>query len=169
MYAHAHITNADTYLDDNSLVGIVREFTIPSIEMTMVDHETLGAVAVFSAPSRAIQAMEASIEFQSIDADISRRILNPTVAVAFQLHQHVDVWGADGLDRDRSHRLVTHVKLLFSGHEYGGAVLGDLAGHTATASCIYLRQRASKSNTSIIEIDVLKQIYRVDGKAVWPG
>jgi len=168
MYSYAQITDAEAYLEDNSLVGIVKEFSIPKIEMQTIEHETLGMVAVFKAPARPVQAMEAAIEFQAIDADLSLQMLNPTKALAFQLHKKVDVWGADGLDVDRSHRLITHVRLLFIGHEYGGLKLGDLAGHKATASCIYLRQRASNSNSPIVEIDVFRQRHKVAGENVWP-
>jgi len=168
MFRHAQITDADAYLEDDSLFGVVASFQIPGLETATVDHETLGSIAVFQAPARPLQAMEAEIEFQAIDADLSRRLLNPTKPLAFQLHSKVDVWGPDGLDADRSHRLITHVRLLFRGHEYGAATLGELAGHTATASCIYLRQRASNQNTSIVEIDVFNQRYKVDGEDVWP-
>jgi len=168
MFRHAQITDADCYLGDDDLVGVVKSFQIPSLEMATVDHETLGMVAVFQAPARPLQAMEAEIEFQAIDADLARLVLNPTKALAFQLHQKVDVFGPDGLDTDRSHRLVTHVRLLFKAHEFGASTLGELQGHTATASCVYLRQRASNQNTSIVEIDIFNQRHKVNGEDVWP-
>ena len=162
------ITNAEVYFEDNTLVGMVKEFKIPKIAWQSIDHETLGQVAVWKAPARPMQALEGSVKFGFVDPDVAAMTYMPTRAWRFQIHHDVDVWGQDGLDTDKSYKLVTAVRLLFTESELGGAKLGDLVEHDAPFTCTRFVQRVYSEQTPLIGVDVMAN--RIWGKYgdPWP-
>lgn len=74
------ITNGYLYLDDNKLTGRVKEFKIGEIGYKMVSHETLGQIGVLELPSRAVDALKATLELQYPDLELDARLKNPTKA-----------------------------------------------------------------------------------------
>ncbi len=120
--------NADLYLEDNSLLGLAKEFKIPpGLEWKTVEIETLGQIAVYKAPSRVLEAMEGSIKLQAAEPDLLADFYNPTITHKLQMHQQVDINGPDGVDLEKSFTLITLASVRFFKTEFGGASLGGEA------------------------------------------
>ncbi|EFO32500.1 putative phage major tail tube protein [Roseibium sp. TrichSKD4] len=164
---YGQIVNAECYLEDNSLVGIVKEFKIPKIEWKTVDIETLGQVAVYKAPTRVMEALTGSMTFQFIEPEIAAQVYNPAKALRFQLHQYVDVNGPDGFDLENSYTLITLVSLRFFGAEFGGTKLGDLEEQETEFTCHRLLQRVHDSDKTLLEVDVFANTVRNSSGEFW--
>lgn len=165
---HGHITQAEVYYEDKSLVGLAKEFKIPKIEWGTVDHETLGQVAVYKAPARPLQALEGSMTMSFIEPQMAELAYNPTIIHSFQLHSKVDIWGADGLDQANSYTLVTSLGLQFLSAEQGPGKLGDEVEHELEFSCPRLTQRVHDSDKVLLAVDVFAGIVDTGSGPIWP-
>lgn len=163
-----HITNADVYMDGNRLIGRVKEFEVSEVSYKMVSHEALGQVAVLELPSRAVEALKAKIVFSFVDHEVERLTLNPTVTRRWQLHSYVDIWGADGLDRTKSHKLITSLGCVFAKGGVLGHTLGEAVNRDMEVSVPFMTQKISTEEVPIFELDVFAGIHRINGANVWP-
>ena len=84
------------------------------------------------------------------------------------MHSYVDVYGSEGLDREKSHRLISTVGVYFVGRTGMGHSLGEAVNHEHEVTVAMLTQRISTEETPIIEFDVFSGVYRVNGENVWP-
>lgn len=163
-----HITNADLYLGTMRLIGRTKEFEIPEFSHKMVTHEALGMIGVLELPSRAVDALKAKVVFEYLDHDVERQVLNPTLTHRWQLHSYVDVFGADGLDRQKSHKLISNVSLMFGKSNGLSHKLGEMIEREIECSVTAFTQKVTSSDVPIIEYDVFAGIYRINGQDVWP-
>ncbi|WP_310620886.1 phage major tail tube protein [Flexibacterium corallicola] len=161
------MTNAEVYLDDNSLVGIAKEFKMPKIEWKTQDIETLGQVAVYKAPTRTLEALEGSITFSHIVPEIAERSYDPTKSMTLQLHSFVDVNNEDGLDLENSYTLITIMTMRVFSTEFGGSKLGDLEEIETGFSCSRLVQRVHDSDKKLLEVDVFSNKARNSSGDFW--
>lgn len=163
-----HITQADVYLDGNHIVGRVKEFDIPEFGHKMVTHESLGQIGILDLPSRAVDALKANITFEYADYELDVLFMNPTRANKIQLHSYVDVFGPDGLDRERSHKIITNLTAYFSKSDAMNLKLGESANRKIEATISSFVQKLSTRSVPIIEYDLFNSIYRINGENVWP-
>ncbi len=169
MLPHAHITGAEVYLDDRSLVGICEEFSIPDLEVGQVEHSTLGSIGTFKLPARGqLTPADGSMILLSPDPELITLSSNPRKAVRFQLHSKVDAFDALGLDEEKSTTIVTHVTALFYKRMFPGGKNGEAGKYTGEFSVTRLMQRDIQSETPIVEIDFFANIYKVNGEDAWP-
>lgn len=164
---NGQITNSEVYFEDKTLVGICSEFNIPEIEWGTVDHETLGQVAVFKAPSRPLQSLGGSMKWAFPEPELMEMAYNPTIVYPFMLHSKVDILGPDGFDSENSYTLVTLAALMFTKSAMGAAKLGDLMDEELDFTCMRLSQRVHDSNRQIFAVDVFANTVQVGGKDVW--
>jgi len=164
----AQITNADAYVNEVDVAGRVEELDLGEIGSTEVEHATLGMIGVLKLPGRPVEAIEGSIKFEWVDEVIERDLMNPTKLNKLQLHSYVDVFGAEGLDADKSHTLVTH--LGFHVMKRGGmtAKLGEGMASEHTISITSFMQKVYGAQVPLIEFDVWNGVYNVKGEPVWP-
>lgn len=168
MLRHAHITDAPVYLDDKTLLGLCKEFSIPEIETTQIEHETLGSIGVMKLPRRGLSGIEGSMTMHFAEPEFLAIAANPRKAARFQIHSKVDVFDAMGLDEGNSTTIVTHVTALFHKSAFPAAKKGEAGEHSAEFSVTKLMQRDIASSTPIVEIDLFANIYKVNGENVWP-
>lgn len=163
-----HITQADVYLDGNKIVGRVKEAQFPEFSHKMVTHESLGQIGVLDLPSRAVEALKMPITFEYIDWELDRLIMNPTRANKLQFHAYVDIFGPDGLDTARSHKIVTSVTVFFAKSNAVSLKLGESANREIETTVTSMVQKVSTLSTPILEYDLFNSIYRINGRNVWP-
>lgn len=163
-----HISNADVYMDNNRLIGRIKEFEVAEISHKMVSHEALGMIGVLELPSRALEALTAKITYDFVDHEVERLVLNPTVTRRWQLHSYVDVWNADGLNRDQSHKLITSLGILPAKSGTLGHTLGEMVNRETEVRVVSMVSKVTINETPILEYDGFAQIYRVNGQNVWP-
>ena len=147
MLQHAHITDAPVYLDDKSLVGFCKEFSIPEIETTQIEHETLGSIGVMKLPRRGLSAVEGSLIMSFAEPEFLTITSNPRKAARFQIHSKVDVFDAMGLDETNSTTIVTHVTALFHKSAFPGSKKAEAGEHNAEFSVTKLMQRDVNAST----------------------
>ncbi len=169
MLQHAQITDAHVYMEDNSLAGICKEFSIPEIEVSQIEHETLGSIGVMKLPSRSLASLEGSLTVSHPDPAFLAIVSNPRKAARFQLHSKLDAFHAMGLDEENSTTIVTHVTALFHKSAFPAAKKGEAGEYTAEFSVTRLMQREYRSQTPIVEIDLFAGIHKVNGQDVWPS
>lgn len=162
------ITNADCYINDVDVCGRVSELDLGEIGHQEVEHSALGMIGVLKLPGRPVQAIEGKISFAWLDEAISRDILKPTKVHKLQLHSYVDIHDGDGLNADKSHTLITHIR--FYNMKKGGstAKLGDQMASEHDISITYFMQKVYGGDTPIIEYDGFNNVYNINGEPVWP-
>lgn len=85
------ITNANCYLDGNSLLGQVEEATIPDIKKIMTEHKALGMIGKPEFVS-GLDKMESKIKFNSIYPDAIKSAAGFGNSVKLQLRSSVEVY-----------------------------------------------------------------------------
>lgn len=168
MLRHGQITDSEIYLEDNTLFGIAEEIDIPEIELTEIEHQSLGSVAVFAVPGRAVKSLKVKMKLRFVEPTLQPIIFNPTVSKLLQVHSKVDINGDDGLDVDNSFTLITAMRTRFGKVSHDTAKNSDQMMVTAEGFVTYLMQRAYTSETPFVEIDALNNVYKVNGDNVWP-
>lgn len=167
MSLRGQITDADLYNDEKELLGVVKEFKIPSMEITTIEQEGLGSVGVLKLPSRGLSALEGTLKLLYPEQSLLRAMNLPTKVVSFQLHEKLDIFNPDGFDEAESTVLITHVRAMFSKVEGGDSKKGEAREVDGEFSATYLMQRYVNSETPLFEVDLFNNIYRVNGKNVW--
>lgn len=168
MLKFGQITDAEVYLEDQSLVGVAAELKLPSLENGQIEHETLGSIGVLKLPKRGLAALEGSIKLSFPEPEFVKRAANPRTAVLLQVHDKIDVFGPDGLDTDKSTTRVTVLKCLFSKTSEDTNKKGDAKSFEGEFSVSYFMQRLISESVPMIEINLFSMVYRVAGEDVWP-
>lgn len=163
-----HIGNADLYLNNNRLIGRVKEFDPGDFTTKVISHEALGMIGVIEIPARGIEAIESSITFDFLDHEVERIVINPTVVHRWALHSYVDVFDASGLVAASSHRLITTVGVQFVGRSSFGHTLGEMLNHELECRTQTITQKISTSDVPILEYDPFAGVYKINGQSVWP-
>lgn len=162
------ITNADCYINEVDVCGRVTELDLGEIGHQEVEHKTLGMIGILKLPGRPLQAIEGKINFEWLDEEISRVIMLPTKVHRLQLHSNVDVFNGEGLARDQSHTLVTHLGFMTMKTGGSTAKLGENLAGEHDISIISFKQGVYGGDTPIIEYDGMNGVYRINGEDVWP-
>ncbi|KAA6404491.1 phage major tail tube protein [Candidatus Tokpelaia sp.] len=163
-----HITNADIYLDDQRMVGRVKEFNVGEMAYKMVTHEALGMIGVIDLPSRAMDSLKATINFEYYEPELIAALYNPTKTCRFFLHAYLDKFDTDGLS-STSGRLVTMVKTYPSKQGERGHKLGENSEQSFEVTIAAMTQKLSTQNVPLFEYDLFAGIHKVNGKDVWPN
>jgi len=163
-----HITNADIYLDDNRMVGRVREFTIGDMGYTMVEHEALGMIGKISLPSRAMDALTATVTLEYYEPELVAALFNPVKTCRFFLHSWLDRFDAEGLAADEGGKLVTMVRTLPGKKNARSHKLGENAEQGFELGIAAMTEKLSTRNTPLFEYDLFAGIHKVMGEDVWP-
>jgi P2 family phage contractile tail tube protein len=152
------VTNANVYLDGNSMLGKAEEIKLPDIVVKMVEHKALGMVGTLELPS-GFDKLEGDIKWTSFYRQVMSKMANPFKFVSLQVRSNVEVYGANG--RTQELPLVTFLTVQFK-----KSPLGSFKGHEnvdipTSFSCTYIKQVFDGQD--VLELDVLANIYKVDG------
>lgn len=163
-----HITQADCYINEVDVCGRVTELDPGEVAHREVSHGALGMVGVLDLPARPLQALKGRINFEWLDEEISRVIMNPTKVQNLQLHHKVDIHGPEGLDWEASHTVVTHIGFLVLRTGGGNTKLGEPVRRWHSITIPKFIQKVYGEETPLVEIDIWNNIYRINGDDVWP-
>lgn len=169
MLSHGQITDAETYLGNNELIGICDEFNVPELENKVIEHETLGSIGVLTLPARGLAALSGDIKMSFPEPEFMAITSNPRKAQLLQLHSKLDVFDGDGLNEEKSTTLITLATVLFKKRAFPSSKKSENEQYTAEFTVNRLVQRDIRSDTPIVEIDFFKRIHRVNGQDVWPS
>lgn len=163
-----HITNSYLYLDDNQLTGRVKEFKLGEIGYKMVSHEALGQIGVAELPSRAMNALKATLDLHYPDLELDARLKNPTKACKFTLNSYLDIFEAEGLDENKTGRFISTITTFPAKKGETSFKVGEAASTSYELQVVALVQKFSNSSIPIFEYDLFNGIHRINGKDVWP-
>ncbi len=152
------ITNANCYLNGNSLLGKVEETKLPEVATTMVEHKALGLVGKIELPS-GIDKMEMSMKFNSFYEDALLKAGNPFAPVDLQVRCSRETYTGQG--RTAQEPVVTFLKGSFKNYPLGGFKQHENVEAEFKLNITYVKQVIAGKD--ILEIDVLNNIYKVGG------
>jgi P2 family phage contractile tail tube protein len=152
------ITNANVYVDGNSLLGKVDECKLPEVKVTMSEHKALGMQGKLEFPS-GIDKMEATFKWNSLYSDILAKVANPFKAAAVQLRGSLETYGNEG--RTAEVPVVVYLTGTFSKFPLGGFKQHDNVEAETTMNVTYCRIEID--GRALLEFDALANIYKADG------
>ncbi len=155
------VTNANIYLDGNSLLGRAEELELPQIKHKMAEHKALGMVGTAEFFS-GIEKMEAKVKWASFYQEVMREAVNPFKTVRLQARASLETYTGQG----RTAEVPVVMMLTAAFKEFP---LGTFKQHEPavvdTVLSVYYASMAIDGN-EIFEIDVLENIYKVAGEDV---
>lgn len=158
------ITNANVYLEDNSLLGRAEELNLPEVEHEMVEHRGLG---MFGAVEfwAGLGKMEATIKWSSLYPEVMGVAVNPFRSVRLQARASLETYTQQG--RETEVPVVVHLTGTFKKFPAGKFKHMEAAEYETTLSVTALRLVVDGED--IVEINVMSNIYKVKGQDVLAG
>jgi P2 family phage contractile tail tube protein len=152
------LTNANIYMDGNNLLGRAEEIQLPQIKHKMADHKALGMVgsAEFFA---GIDKLECKIKWNSLYTEVLKKAANPFVAVQIQARASLETY--NGMGRLAEVPAIAYISGTFKEFPLGTLKPQENAEYETTMSVNYAKLIVA--GEEIFEIDVLENIYKVDG------
>jgi len=152
------ITNANIYLDGQSLLGRAEEVQLPSIKTKMVEHKALGMVGTIEAFA-GFEKLEGKIKWASFYADVLKKAANPFKAVQLQVRGSMPILIGGSVNREAP--VVAILTVVFKSLP-GGAFKQHENVELETEFTAYY-MKLTVDGQDVTEIDVLENIYKAGG------
>lgn len=152
------LTNANVYMDGNNLLGRAEEVQLPQIKHKMADHKALGmtgSAEFFSG----IDKLECKIKWNSLYPEVMKKAANPFIAVQIQVRASLETYNSMG--RLAEVPAIAYLSGTFKEFPLGNIKPQENAEYETTMSVNYAKLVVA--GEEIFEIDVLENIYKVDG------
>ncbi|WP_257212466.1 phage major tail tube protein [Iodobacter sp. BJB302] len=153
------ITNANIYVNGNSLLGKAEEIKLPDVTAIMQEHKALGMVGKIELPA-GFEKLEGEIKWNSLYADVAKIMANPFKTVQLQCRSNVENYNSQG--RVQQVALVTFLTVSFKKNPLGTYKQHDNAEFPASFSATYIKQVLD--GEEILELDYMANIFRVNGE-----
>lgn len=155
------LTNANVYMDGNNLLGRAEEINLPQIKHKMSEHKALGMIGSAEFFS-GIDKLECKIKWNSLYPEVLRKAANPFKSVQIQARASLETYNSQGKIQEIS--AVAYLSGTFKEFPLGNIKAGDNAEYETTMSVNYAKLTAGGEN--LFEIDILENIYKVDGEDI---
>ncbi len=152
------VTNANIYMNGNSLLGRAEEVMAPTIKHKMAEHKALGmigAVEFFSG----IEKMEAKIKWNSFYKDVLDKVGNPILPLNLQVRSSLETYSSGG--RSAEVPVVIYMTATAKDFPTGNFKQNDNVELETNLSVTYCKMEIDGVET--LEIDLLANIYKVKG------
>lgn len=149
------LTNANVYVDGNSLLGKVDECKLPEVNVAMSEHKALGMQGKLEFPS-GIDKMEATFKWNSLYPDVLAKVANPFKAAEVQVRGSLETYGNAGRSDEVS--VVVYLTGSFKKFPMGGFKQNDNVDAETAMSVTYCKMEID--GQVILEVDVLANIYK---------
>lgn len=152
------LTNANIYLDGSNYLGKAEEVSAPDVKAIMADNKAIGMFARSELPA-GLDKMEAKIKWNAPYLDSAKKMANMRQSFDLQIRTSLETHGPTGIVAE-----VPNVYFIKgTSKNYKG---GDFKQHDNVESETMINVTYFKhviNGTPILEIDVLANIYKVDG------
>jgi len=156
------LTNANVYIDGtDSLLGRAETVTLPEISLDKETHKSLGMIGSVELPTT-LAPMMAKFKWAGFYAEALKLGGNPFAGHRVQVRGSVEVFSVDGLVEEKA--AVIHMTGRFTRHGLGEIAAGTSNAQEQDMAVTYLKVVLDQKD--VLEIDVMNQIWRVDGKDV---
>lgn len=153
------ITNANIYVNGNSLLGRAEEIKLPDVAAIMAEHKALGMVGKIELPS-GFDKLEGEIKWNSLYKEVAKTVGNPFRAVQLQCRSSVETYGSQGRIQEVS--LVTFLTVMFKKAPLGTYKQHDNAEFPSSFTATYVKQVVD--GDEILELDYMANIFRIGGQ-----
>lgn len=154
-------TNANVYLDGNSLLGKVAEATAPTIKVKFADVETLGLVGMAELPT-GLDKMECKLKFNAIYPDVSAKCSNPFETHEIQIRGSIETYTSMG--RSAQVPSVIYIRGTFKDNALGNYKQHQNVDLGADMNVIAVKHEVD--GKVLLEIDVFANIWKVNGEDI---
>lgn len=152
------LTNANVYVNGNNLLGRVQEIELPVVKQKMAEHKALGMVGSVEFFA-GLEKLEAKLTWNSFYADAMKTAADPSKTVQLQVRSSLETYDSTG----RSGEVPV---VVFMTAQHKDFPLGNYKQHDNVELVSMLSVTAFRlevDGANILEIDVLSNIYKVDG------
>ncbi len=153
------ITNANIYIDGNSLLGHAKEIKLPEIEIEMIEHKALGMVGTVELPG-GVNALEGEITWDGFYPEVFAKAFNPFSNVQLMVRANVQVFNSQGLAAEEP--MVCMLNVAFSKNPLGEYKPKEAAEFASTVKVYSINQKVA--GKELLFYDSLANIYRVGGE-----
>jgi hypothetical protein len=152
------LTNANVYVDGNSLLGKVDECKMPDVNIVMAEHKALGMQGKLEFPS-GIDKLEATFKWNSLYSDVLTKVANPFKACEVQLRGSLETYGNGG--RTAEVPVVVYLTGSFKKFPMGGFKQNDNVEAETSMSVTYCKMEID--GQTVLEVDAMANIYKAGG------
>jgi P2 family phage contractile tail tube protein len=154
------ITNANLFINGNSMLGRADELTLPDLKAKMSEHKAIGMVGSLELIS-GFEKIEAKIKWNSYYQDaLGSFAYNPYKAVQLQVRASVE--GYDSTGRIAQLPLVTFLIGQFKNLPMGTFKQHDNVEFESMINCTAIKQ--IYNGKTVLEYDCLANILKVQGQ-----
>lgn len=152
------ITNANVYLDGQSLLGRAESVELPRIKAKMAEHKALGMVGTIEAFA-GFEKLEGKIKWSSYYADVLKKVANPFKAVQLQVRGSMPIIVGGSVNREAP--VVAMLSVVFRSLPGGAFQQHDNVELETEFTAYYMK--LTVDGQEVAEIDVLENIYKAGG------
>ena len=152
------VTNANIYINGNCLLGRADEIKLPDITTMMSEHKAVGMIGKIELPT-GFDKLEGEIKWNSYYPEVWGTLADPFTMVQLQCRSSLDTYSANG--RIAQVPLVTFLTVAFKKNPMGTFKQNDNAEFGSSFAAYYVKQQVGGQD--VIELDVLANIYKVNG------
>jgi P2 family phage contractile tail tube protein len=152
------LTNANVYLDGNSLLGKAEEVSLPDLSGKMAEHKALGLVGTTEFWA-GLDKMEMKIKWNSMYPDVMKKSANPVQSYKLQVRASLESFDSTG--RSAQDPVVCYVTGTFKKNPGGNFKQHDNVELESMLTVNYVKLEIK--GETIYELDVLANIFNVDG------
>jgi uncharacterized protein len=152
------VTNANLYINGNSLLGTAEELQLPDLDVLESEHKALGLVGTNMLPT-GFDKLTGKIKWNSYYAAIWLAVANPFMPVSLQARSSVSTYASNGLVSELP--LVTFVTMTIKKLPLGTFKPKDNTDFQSEFTCTYVKQQFNGQD--VIELDTMANIFKVGG------
>lgn len=152
------VTNANVYINGNSMLGKAEEIDMPRLVARMVEHKALGMQGLVELPA-GFDKMEARIKWNAFYADTMTLMADPYEVVNLQCRASVENYNSTG--RSTQTPLVIFMRGQFKNVPTGNFKQHDNVEFESNLAVTYVK--VEHNGVALLEFDALANIFKVNG------
>lgn len=153
------LSNANVYIDGNSLLGRVKEIELPEVTQKMIDHNALGMIGVIELPT-GFEKMEGKIMWNSFYQDAFLKVSDHTATFPIQLRGNLETYNNEKLEKEVAY--VVYMNIRFKKIPTGSFKQHENVEMESEFACYSIKVEIDGSE--VLEFDPVSNIYRVNGE-----
>lgn len=153
------VPNARVYIDGNDFIGKAEEVELPSVKAKLGEVKGLGLYGETELPT-GIDKMEAKFKFNGVYPELLSIVSKFKSAHTAIVRSSMEVWESDGIKEEKP--VKAELRGFFKESPSGKFKARDNGEQDVTMAVNYYK--LDVDNKTILEVDVLNNIYKVDGE-----
>lgn len=152
------VQDANVYVNGTSTHGQAAEVSLPEIQFEKMDYKALGMIGVAKF-FNGFSALEATIKWNYPDNEVQIACANPKKAIDLMIRSNKTIFQDGSISAEQP--VVIYLKGTSNNHGLGAFKAKEDTDLSTKFDVSYVKQEVN--GREIVEIDVLNNIFRVDG------